>query len=691
MPTAAKKRRQAIRDDAIRNDTGAMRSLMATRQLNLSVVQDVLKLLRETPALANATRGQLTSAQDGPVDTTIRTEKVSMVDGSTWDWEFCDPNLLLARTLADSPFLAQMYATALEKAPCSRERPWSLVVVFDEFTPGSIAHQQLDRKTMNLAFNFLELGLEPLSAGSTWLMPVLARTKKLSQAVGGWSACLAIYLRAHLLGDLGIERVGVSFRAGDKSYTLFARLQVLCSDGEGLQYGLDMKGPAGLRPCIRCQNVLKKGSGLAHRRPEFVEITCADHTKFIKSEPEDLDADVAAVLDAWAQVNAHRISAARAQRIETAHGLNANPTGLLACGALRRCFSVLDVINEDWMHGALQDGVLFVGINLTMVAVKDRLDLDLESLEKFLRGDWLFPKARRSKMGQIWRMFDAHARARMDERQKFKYNASELLGLYVLLRHFMLAVVVPVATARGADLDAEISVFLAWCTVIDIIMALKQGFAQQDDDSSEVLLQRLEAALDKAMALQMRVHGDASFKPKHHRMQHIADQIRRFKFVIDAFIIERLHLVVKDVLAKVHNPIIFERSLLRGAYNKQLLALQSRSDFNGLAGPTAPLQGYPGSLAAKNMNFCGMAISVGDVVFRGEVAGEVTVCASEGHRIFAIVQVWREVGVVTAYMGKVYSRRWQRMDVQEAWPAEELELAVASYTEGDDIVILKCM
>jgi hypothetical protein len=67
------------------------------------------------------------------------------------------------------------------------------------------------------------------------------------------------------------------------------------------------------------------------------------------------------------------------------------------------------------------------------------------------------------------------------------------------------------------------------------------------------------------------------------------------------------------------------------------------------------------------------------------------VCASEGHRIFAIVQVWREVGVVTAYMGKVYSRRWQRMDVQEAWPAEELELAVASYTEGDDIVILKCM
>ena len=84
-----------------------------------------------------------------------------------------------------------------------------------------------------------------------------------------------------------------------------------------------------------------------------------------------------------------------------------------------------------------------------------------------------------------------------------------------------------------------------------------------------------------------------------------------------------------------------------------------------------------------------MEISIGDVVFRGAVAGEVPLCASEGPRCFAIVQVLHEVSIVTSYRGRVYSLRWQRTSDREAWPAEELELAIAWHTEGDDIVILK--
>ena len=103
-------------------------------------------------------------------------------------------------------------------------------------------------------------------------------------------------------------------------------------------------------------------------------------------------------------------------------------------------------------------------------------------------------------------MFESHARERMRGALRFKYSASELLGLYVVLRHFLLAVLVPVAAARGVDVDAQISVFMAWCSVIDLIMALKQGFALRDDGATEVLLQQLETALDNAMALQVRVH-----------------------------------------------------------------------------------------------------------------------------------------------------------------------------------------
>ena len=65
------------------------------------------------------------------------------------------------------------------------------------------------------------------------------------------------------------------------------------------------------------------------------------------------------------------------------------------------------------------------------------------------------------------------------------------------------------------------------------------------------------------------------------------------------------------------------------------------------------MHGFPGALAAKSMHFRGMEISIGDIVFRGAVAGEVSVCASEGPRCFAIVQVWHEVSIAISYKGRV--------------------------------------
>ncbi len=681
----AKRSKRAGREDVAGAARGrVVRDIMATKHLNWNTLQSVLKVLRANPEVMDVNREDGMAALEGLFASVRRTETLTLKDGTTFHWDFADPNLLLARTLRESAALRRLYVDALARHPCSMALPWSLIVIFDEFTPGSIAHPQLERTTMNLAFNFLEIGAQALSTECTWLIPVLVRGQKVKNAVGGWSACLAMYLRAHLLGDLSIQRVGVSFRDdGGGCFTIWARLRVLCSDGEGLQHALDIKGPNGIRPCVRCQNVLRKGSGLAHRRPNFVEVTCADHKKFIKSTPADLDAEVASVLDAWRLVALEAMTATAAKERETSTGINANPCGLLADASLRTCFSVVEVLNEDWMHGALQDGVLFIIIQLLLQAVTAKMGWGLERVESFLYSDWQFPKAMRGKMRGIWRMFDARAREHMDERIKFKYVASELLGLYVLLRHFILAVVVPAAAAMEVDLRAEIGVFLAYCTVIDCIMKLKKGYASEPD--AELLIRQLEATLDRAMELQMHVFGPASFRPKHHRMQHIANQIRDFGVVIDAFIIERLHLVLKDVLKNVHNPHIFETSLLRNCMARQIKALNDHAAVYGLVGKTAPLDACPGATAAQDMRFCGMRLASGDVVLRAGVAGEITLCATEGDRCFVIVNVWSEAGVVTAY-----SRRWQKTDSHQAWPAEDVEPCLAWYTEeGGSIIALE--
>ena len=245
---------------------------------------------------------------------------------------------------------------------------------------------------MNLAFNFLELGSSALCVDATWLLPVSVRNEMVEEAVGGWSACLAIYLRAHLLGETSIQSVGVPFRFGGTWYTIFAALRLLSSDGEGLKFALDLKGYNGIIPCISCANVLKKDSGLAHRRPNFVEITCWDHSKFILTAREDFENHVDEIVDAYRQVRAGGMYAARLEALEKAYGIKANPSGLIACRRLRGCFSVLEVLREDWMHGALEDGTLYVSCQCLLVRLKAKLGWGTDRMERFLRADWDFPR-----------------------------------------------------------------------------------------------------------------------------------------------------------------------------------------------------------------------------------------------------------------------------------------------------------
>ena len=122
--STTKRHRRAVRADLASSAiTLSSRSLLATRKLNNGMLQNAFKLLREQPELLNASIEQFDAALNGAVDPLIRTALLTLDDDSTFNWEFCDPNLLLARALHDSPFLAETYATALENTPCSQERP----------------------------------------------------------------------------------------------------------------------------------------------------------------------------------------------------------------------------------------------------------------------------------------------------------------------------------------------------------------------------------------------------------------------------------------------------------------------------------------------------------------------------------------------------------------------------------------
>jgi hypothetical protein len=105
--------------------------------------------------------------------------KLDAVEGEPVNWKFLEPIGLLADMVTNSSRLQDLYAAAAAKYPCSPGAPWSMIVSFDEYTPGHQIIGRHKRKVMVMHFSFLELGPAALCSNKVWLTPVctFARTK----------------------------------------------------------------------------------------------------------------------------------------------------------------------------------------------------------------------------------------------------------------------------------------------------------------------------------------------------------------------------------------------------------------------------------------------------------------------------------------------------------------------------------
>jgi hypothetical protein len=215
---------------------------------------------------------------------------------------------------------------------------------------------------------------------------------------------------------------------------------------------------------------------------------------------------------------------------------------------------------------------------------------------------------------------------------KIKASCSELLALYGMLRHF-----VEERVAHIACLGPQIASFQAVCRVMDLILVAKRGEADFQHASVE-----LQGALETHMQLHQHAYGTGHIKPKHHWMMDIPRQLVRDRCVLDAFVIERTHQVVKGIATHVDNTSGYERSVLSGVTT---LAFQAVDDklavVDGLMGRTMGLPGCPGALASKQLRIFGTEIAMNDVVSQGEAVGIVFACALEAGELLLLVDVMR--------------------------------------------------
>ena len=88
-------------------------------------------------AFAHAHHGSLEEANNRSFLEIRCLEELELVDGGHFTWELCEPGLLLAMMIAASPRLQDIYSKLANARAIDMDNPLSLILAFDEFTPGN--------------------------------------------------------------------------------------------------------------------------------------------------------------------------------------------------------------------------------------------------------------------------------------------------------------------------------------------------------------------------------------------------------------------------------------------------------------------------------------------------------------------------------------------------------------------------
>ena len=223
-------------------------------------------------ALYNSTRSEAASL--------LVTERMECSDGSTFEWELFDPTLLVQHVLSKSEHLASVYAQKMLEKPMA----WHIVIGYDELVPVDRLKIKNLRKSMVVAFNFLELGQDVLEKDNTWFVPIVVRSTKVETF--NWSAGLRVFLNRLMLHPLSPRIAGIPLTIRGVTRLLYATVSDIVTDGDGHKIGQEWNGASGLKNCFIHSNVFAKDSRM--ECGNIVTITCHNPTRFMPTVTEDV-------------------------------------------------------------------------------------------------------------------------------------------------------------------------------------------------------------------------------------------------------------------------------------------------------------------------------------------------------------------------------------------------------------------
>ena len=506
----------------------------------------------------NARRELLDSCHGGLMGPLIQEAELTTIDGSLVRIHFANLLVYISSLFYMGGSFHELLYRTHQSNPSSITKPWNLMLYSDEIIPGNVLGRA-ERKLWAVYATFHELG-HFLSHEDVWLTISLERSNFVSQLEGGICQIMSTVLSAIFCSDHSEPQGGFLLKGPSGQHVrLHFHWGICLADGAAHKQIWSSKGDAGTKFCLLCANV--------HARPATAgqDDDILDHgTMKYKDLILTTDQDVLQSYERLDQRQKAGMSKAQFAIWQQATGLTWNPhaimlnKGLLAKGLVRP----VSQFCHDWMHGILQ-GTAPVVLYHTMQAIATEGFDIWSSMETYLPL-WSFPGA--WKAGHLATLFGSKHVAKYKSSQKFSSQASDLLGIFPVLRHFLYTIVLPAGSCPKAC-----QAFLAQANLLDMV---HQG-TMFGATTRAKLLEAAETAMECFHCAEFQV----PLMKKWHWLLHMPDFLQKHGTLPSTFTTERKHKTISAYATRLQKTGAFERNLMDQVVAMEITTLREPGLF----------------------------------------------------------------------------------------------------------------
>jgi hypothetical protein len=431
-------------------------------------------------------------------------------------WEYVHPMAYLHLLTSQSTVFAD-----LMKGVLAEHDKLSIVIYVDEATPGDPLRHNLQRAVQCIYWSFAEFPDHVLTRAEAWMVFGIVRTKVVAE-IDGYMSCLMKHVLLVFFPERGpsfLDGVVLLFVDGH-SQIVIAVFEGFLGDEKGLKELMDLKGSAGMVPCITCpyarqhmsDEALSHGTTGSANDVRLVSLYCCRRSDFVTMS----NATFWRIIDRL-ETNQTTKSKAVCLREETLLGIKYNPDGLWFNKHLRmHVLNPVDNYIRDPMHTLVSQGVCNTELYFVLTELPHHKSLaELQDFSDRFQFPSSLPPAKK-----YW--FSADRLSALN--RSVMLFANEVIGSMQILLCFLLDEVQPMGVMHD-----HIKCFELLYCIVQLVMT--------GCSASATYKAKLQSMVEAHHQLSMSLYGDTYPKPKLHHLIHLGDYNR----LLSCFVTERKH------------------------------------------------------------------------------------------------------------------------------------------------------